>query len=411
METLWQRRILPYPDLDFDRIVADAERQTGLSDHGDRRFVDRQLAVLLPALKEEARLNTLGDLFAHGQLLKLVMDRLRAVDLFKRHPEILRIELAPPVVVVGPMRSGTTRLQRLLASVPGFTALRLYEVVFPVPGRREFAARAAGRPDPRILATDRMYRFLWWLNPANRWIHPTGPMEVDEELAMLEQSCAGSMIEAQRRVPSFARHCETSDQAESWRYLKNLLRLRTWFAGIDPGLPYVLKTPQAMQDLAAIEAAFPGARYIFIHRDPVAVVASAASLAWNQMVVQSDDVDARWVGQEWLWKTEYRIGVTARVRRTIPADRQMDVTYAEMDADWRGVMRRVLAFLGREAGPEEMRAMEAYVTRAALAHGHFRHRYRPEDFGLEAGEIQARLADYARTYGLAPRRTAAARAA
>ncbi len=407
METLWRRQILPYPDLDFARIVADAERQTGLADHGDRTFFDAQLAVLLPALREEARLNTLGDLFAHGNLLKLVMERLRAVELFKRHPEIRRIELAPPVIVVGPMRSGTTRLQRLLASVPGFTALRLYEVVFPVPGRREFAARAAGRPDPRIVATDRMYRFLWWLNPANRWIHPTGPMEVDEELAMLEQSCAGSQIEAQRRVPSFARHCEATDQAESWRYLRDLLKLRTWFTGTDPALPFVLKTPQSMQDLAAIHATFPGARYLFIHRDPVSVVASAASLAWNQMVIQSDEVDARWVGQEWLWKTGHRIAVTAQVRQTIPPDRQLDVTFEEMNADWAGVMRRVLAFLGRETTPEAMAAMQAYAMRAAREHGHQNHRYRPEDFGLSAGLIRERFADYVLTYDLGPMRQAA----
>jgi hypothetical protein len=407
METLWRRQILPYPDLDFDRIVADAERQTGLSDHGDRSFFDHQLDVLVPALREEARLNTLGDLFAHGNLLKLVMERLRAVDLFKRHPEILGIELAPPVIVVGPMRSGTTRLQRLLASVPGFTALKLYEVVFPVPGRREFAARAALRPDPRIVATDRMYRFLWWLNPANRWIHPTGPMEVDEELAMLEQSCAGSMIEAQRRVPSFARHCEDTDQGESWRYLKDLLKLRAWFTGTDPSIPYVLKTPQSMQDLAAIHRVFPGAHYIFIHRDPAQVVASAASLAWNQMVIQSDHVDARWVGQEWLWKTGHRIDVTARVRETIAADRQMDVTFAEMNADWVGVMDRVLGFLGRETTADALARMNAYVARAAREHGHGNHRYRPEDFGLEAGAIRERFADYARTYGLEAERRAA----
>ncbi|MFN3591524.1 MAG: sulfotransferase family protein [Thermaurantiacus sp.] len=407
METLWKRQILPYPDLDFARIVADAERQTGLSDHGNRAFFDRQLSVLLPALREEARLNTLGDLFAHGNLLKLVMERLRAVDLLKRHPEIRRIALAPPVIVVGPMRSGTTRLQRLLASVPGFTALRLYEVVFPVPGRREFAARAAGRPDPRIAATDRMYRFLWWLNPANRWIHPTGPMEVDEELAMLEQSCAGSQVEAQRRVPSFARHCEATDQSESWRYLRDLLKLRTWFTGTDPSLPFVLKTPQSMQDLDAIHATFPDAHYVFIHRDPVSVVASAASLAWNQMVIQSDDVDARWVGQEWLWKTEHRIGVTARARERIAPDRQMDVTFEEMNADWRGVMRRVLGVLGREVTPNAEAGMAAYMARAAREHGHANHRYAPRDFGLEAGAIRERFRDYACTYGLGERRRAA----
>jgi len=392
LQSAWAAGILPPADLCPERLRAMAEKETGLRDdtHEDRAFFERQLAVLLPALHHEARMTSFGRLIAHGSLLKVMKERLWAEALFRAHPEIDRIELAPPIVVVGPMRSGTTRLQRLLACDPGFDALKLYEASCPVPWPRSFTARQ----DPRIAYVGRGLRLLTSINPTISEIHPTGPLEVDEELGLNEQSLSGALIEAQRRIPSFARHCETVDQGPAYARLKRLLKLRTWFADKDPARPYVLKTPQHMQDLAALMAAFPDAKLLFLHRDPVTVVASGASLAWNQMVIQSDHVDAHWVGREWLHKTGHRLDVTARVRTTIASEQQLDLGFEEMNRDWQGAIARVYRFLGRDLQLEAMAAMQDYVRRAASEHGYARHRYSLSDFGLSAGEVEEQLAPY-----------------
>ncbi|MCS6986817.1 MAG: sulfotransferase [Sphingomonadaceae bacterium] len=396
LEHLWDRGLQPPADLSWARIVERAERETGLSDHGDTAFLQAQRDVLIPALREEARLNTLGRVIAHGTLLKIVKERLWAEELFKRHPEIDREELAPPLVVVGPMRSGTTRLQRLLAADPMFSGLRLYESACPVPWPRSFTRT----PDPRIARTRFGLRVISWINPATLDVHPTGPLEVDEELGMLEHSLAGALIEAQRRVPSFARHGETTDLKPAYERMRRLLKLRQWFTG--DRRPLVLKTPQTMQDLATFHAVFPGARYVFTHRDPVAIVASSASLAWNQMVVQSDEVDPCWVGQEWLHKTRLRIDRCLRDRAAIPADRQIDVTFEEVDRNWPRTVARIYAHFGWDWTPMARAAMTAYVRRAAREHGFARHRYAPEDFGLDAGAVAERFRDYAERFDLKP---------
>ena len=49
--------------------------------------------------------------------------RLMVEDLLQKHPEILERRLAPPVVIVGLARSGTTRLHRLLAQDAQFLHL------------------------------------------------------------------------------------------------------------------------------------------------------------------------------------------------------------------------------------------------------------------------------------------------
>ncbi len=392
LHAAWKAGVLPPADMCPQRLRAMAEAETGLSaDSIDRDFFETQLAVLLQDLHGAARLSDFGRLVAHGSILKVMKERLWFEALLTAHPEIDAIELAPPIIVVGPMRSGSTRMQRLLASDPAHDALRLFEAQCPVPGPKVRAALMRGRTDPRIAQVRHALRFVTAINPAIGHIHPTGPLEVDEELGLNEQSLSGALIEAQRRVPGFARHCEAVSQLPVYQRLKRLLKLRAWLNGSDPARPLVLKTPQHMQDMDALLRVFPEAHYLFLHREPVAVVASGASLAWNQMVVQSDDVDPHWVGAEWLHKTAHRMVVTARARERIAAGKQFDLHFDEVGQDWRHAVARVYAWMGRELRPDALRAMEAYVARAAAQHGFDRHRYRLEDYGLCAGGVRERL--------------------
>ena len=393
LRSAWNAGLFQPVDLSPERLRAIAEKDTGLTvDRSDRALFDSQLAVLLPALQEEARLTDFGRLVSHGSLLKLMKERLWFDAIMAEHPEIDRIELAPPLIIVGSMRSGTTRMQRLLASDPAFNALRLFESQAPVPSPAAMRAKAAGRRDPRIAQSGRILKLLVSINPAILDVHPTGPTEVDEELGLLDQSLSSAMIEVQKRVPGFARHCEATDQTPAYRRLHRLLKLRTWFEGADPAKPYVLKTPQHMQDIAALHAVFPTSPMIFLHRDPVQLVASGASLAWNQMVIQSDDVDPRWIGREWLHKTKLRLERVSAMRRIISARQQIELSFAEVGADWRAAIARTYAMLDRELTPHALAAMQAYIDRAEREHRHAQHRYRLEDFGLNAGDVRDELA-------------------
>lgn len=380
---LWRARALPPPDLQEETLDRMAIKSTGLSDFGDDAFMRTALRVLLPALREEADLNAWGRLIAHGSLLKTLKERLWAEALFKEHPEILQRPVAAPIVVVGQMRSGTTRLQRLLARDTRFAALNLYELMCPVPWPSSFTRRI----DPRIGYTAAALRFLNWVNPANGAIHPTGATEVDEELGMLAASVAGAQLEAQWRVPSFAAWSEATDQTPAYAWMKRLLQLAGWFSGRDPSKPWVLKTPQHMQDLPALLTVFPDARLVFTHRDPRAVVPSGASLAWHQMIVQSDTVDARWVGAEWLRKAAHRDTVMRTTPLPAPA---LDLEYEDVSTDWRDAIRRVYAFLRLELSPAIMDSMSTVAHQRDTGHS-----YDAADFGLDDAAIAAAFSELA----------------
>jgi len=382
------------PLLEKQALLDEARAFTGLDDFGDRWF-ERPLAVLLDAVKSEARLNPAGEWTAQKQVLKVLTDRLWAERWFDRHPEILERPMLRPVIIVGPMRSGTTRLHRLLAADRRFSHLRSFETISPVP-RPEFVP---GGPDFRVTLAARIARLARLANPRTLTIHPTGPMQPEEELGLLVNSFWSMKHDAMWWVPSYGRWCERQHPEPAYRQMVRLLKLVGWSQQVSSLRPWVLKTPQHLFDLPALMAVFPDARVIFTHRDPLAVVGSAASLAWNQTIIYSDHADPAAIGAEWLRKTRLQIERMHFDRRAIPEQQQIDVFYEDMEQDWQGTMARVYRFLGLELAPA-LPAMAAYQRRTAPPRRR-PHHYSLEEFGLTPGRVLDELGDYVRDYDIA----------
>lgn len=392
------RRIGAFPParLEMAHLLDTAVEETGLDDFGDRWF-ERPMAVLLDSIREEAHLNAAGEIAALGQFRHVLRDRLLTQMWFKRHPEILARPIPHPVVIVGPMRSGTTRLHRLLAADRRFAHLRSFETISPVP-RPGFEEVMAGRArDFRPKLASRIMKVARLANPRTLSIHPTGPYEPEEELGLLVASMWGMKHEAQWTVPTYGRWCEGEDATPAYRHMADLLRLIGWSQQESSLRPWILKTPQHMLDLPALLKVFPDARLIFTHRNPCDVVASAASLAWNQTIIYSDRADPAAVGQEWLRKTELMTRRMMEARKAIAPERMIDVLYDDMDRDWRGTMARVYRFLGLDMQPA-LPGMERYIERSRALKRR-PHRYSLAEFALRECEVSERLALYIHRFG------------
>jgi hypothetical protein len=385
------------PSLRKDALLEAAAARAGLDDFGDRWF-EGPLEVLLEAVRGEARLNAAGDFSADKQFDKVLIDRLWAQMWFKRHPEILARPIKRPVVIVGPMRSGTTRLHRLLASDRRFSHMRSFETISPVP-RPDFEEVLEGRrEDFRPILAARIMKVARLANPRTLSIHPTGPYEPEEELGLLVASMWGMKHEAQWMVPSYGRWCEGQDATPAYRYLADLLRLVGWSQQASSLRPWILKTPQHMLDLPALLKVFPDARLIFTHRDPRQVVGSAASLAWNQTIIYSDHAEASAVGREWLGKSALQVERMMAARKAIPPERIIDVQYEDMEGDWRSTMARVYRFLDLDMEPA-VEGMNDYLERSRALKRR-PHQYSLGEFGLSEGEVVERFAGYIRRFSV-----------
>lgn len=365
---LWTKGLAPPPD--FTRLAALADRvvaEEAAPAPPWREAFER----LLASLEGEARLNAIGRTFAYVQIEAILKRRARAARLWRTHPEIAAVPIVRPIVVLGQMRSGTTRVQRLLACDPRLANTRLFEMLEPIPRRFE----------PRALKAAAQLAMLDALNPAIAAIHPSGACQVDEPLPLLTFSFYGAQLDAQWWVPGFTRWWEGQDRRWVYREFAQLLRTVLWHRGGDPARPLVLKVPQFMEDVAPLLRVFPDARMICLERDRKAVVASAASLAWNQMRVQSDAADPRAIGAEWSRRTDRRAALAAKDRAAHPEVPQIEVGFAAMNADWRAEMRRIYAFLGLDLSARLEGRMARYLATAERS-GYRHHAYRPEEFGL-----------------------------
>lgn len=384
---------LPKTRIEELRLLESARKRTGLRDFGDLSFLPR-LRLLIDALNNEADLNPIGRLMQRQSLSSILRDRLYLQDLLKRHPEILERNIPNPVVIVGLARSGTTRLHRLMAADEQFLHLKAWESMKPVPYPASEEIRDCGHGiDPRLTEIEQGLKVVLAMSPQIATVHPLGAEEVEEEIGLIMHDFSTQMFEVQSKVESFAEHLMTHDQTPAYELMITLLKVTSWFRNDPEDKPWILKSPQHMQDLDALMNVFPGAKIICPHRDPVKSVGSACSMTWNSIVRDSDSVDPLWVGNEWLSKTERMVKKNLRVRETIPANQQHDVLYADITADWRNAIGKLYDFLGMEFTPQAQSGMQAWLDSNAQ-HKHGAHKYALEDFGLTKEQVESRMAFY-----------------
>ena len=367
LESAWNKGWLSRPPLDPEALMAKAAApvkaggETGGRDAEDVADFRIRLERLTGALVSEADLNPLGQAIAHGQLVRVIRQRLRLGRWWTRYPALAATPIAPPILVVGQMRAGTTRVHRLLAADPAHTATRFCDSWNPVPQKRlDLRALKCG------LALLGARRIDPWIDT----IHPFGARRADEELGWLASALDHCAYEAQWRIPGYTAFSEARDPAPIYREFARILATDA-ARHRNAGVPRVMKVPQFAEDLCSVLEQFPGARVVVARREPADIAASAASLVANQMTIQCDNVDLGWIEQEWRRKIALREERLEQglARFTGPVAR---VDFAALEADWEGEMRAVYAALGLDLGPAALAAMRREQRRAEQSH-HTRH--------------------------------------
>ena len=364
LEAAWRRGLSDRPSLDPDALWGKALRDIAAEgEQGPRSAADMadfrlRLEVLSEALQAEARLNAVGLTVAHGQLVRVIRQRLELGVLWRERPELLETELAPPIIIVGQMRSGTTRVHRLLAADPAHAATRFCDSWLPVPRK----------PDTRPAWSALSLFLARALDPWLDTIHPFGTTRPDEELGWLACALDHCAYEAQWRIPTFSAFSEARDPAPVYREFARLLRTDAdWHDNAER--PRVLKVPQFAEDLPALLAQFPDARVVLTHRCENDLARSAASLVANQMAIQSDDVDFDWIETEMLRKITLRQDRmdTALAQFTGPLSR---VDFEALNGDWESEVARIYHDLGLVLTPAALAGMHAEQSRAAAGDHH-----------------------------------------
>ncbi|WP_199857886.1 sulfotransferase family protein [Erythrobacter sp. EC-HK427] len=358
LESLWERGFANKPSLDpavlWEKALKDspAAGEAGGRSAQDVADFRERLIALTHALQAEARLNSLGLTIAHGQLVRVIRQRLELGALWASTPDVLAHPMAPPIIVVGQMRSGTTRVHRLLAADPAHAATRFCDSWLPVPRR----------PDTRPAWSALSLLAARTLDPWLDSIHPFGVTRADEELGWLACALDHCAYEAQWRIPSFSAWSEARDPAPVYREFARILRTDAHFHG-NAMQPRVLKVPQFAEDLPALLEQFPEARLVMTKRCQDDLAASSASLVANQMTIQSDTPCIDWIRSEVQRKIALRQERMAEARAAFTGP-VADVDFRDLDKDWEAAVARIYADLGLTLSPKALAAMQAEQRRA-----------------------------------------------
>lgn len=376
----WHRGWLPEPDLSSDALWALAAKPYGgaaqTGETGGRRPEDvadfrERLERLCKAAREEADLNALGRAMAYGQLVRVVKSRLALGTLWASQPALIETPLAPPIIVIGHMRSGTTRIHKLLAADPAHSHTRYCDAYHPVPSRLGLN-RVKSAVDLAMLGA---------INPWLQSIHPMAPAEVEEELAWLAAALNHSIYESQWCIPSYSAWSEARDPAQIYREFARILRMDAQMRGINDK-PRILKVPTFAEDLGTLLQEFPDARLVVAERNREAVLKSAVSLAANQMAIQSDSCDLARIEALWRHKLSLREERMARVL----ADWRGPIVRLHFDAltaDWEAEMRRTYRELDLPLSAAAINAMRAAMAGQETGH-HRAHAEQLERFAKRA---------------------------
>lgn len=384
--------VIPSVVFDQTAMLDEALRRADLgraSDFGDASFRE-PMRRLLRALDEEARLNAIGRVSQYERIVGLLVNRLRTEDHIRRHPEILEEVIDRPFAIVGLGRTGTTMLQRTIASDPGMLSLKWYESRNPAP----FPESDGADTDPRIADAEAEVEMMLEASPDLIAAHPMDAHAPDEEIMLLEHAFISANPEAFCNVPEFARRLEDEDPTAGYRYLKRLLQFLQWQKKRrgESGRRWALKSPHHLGFFPALFDVFPDAKVILAHRDPIQTVPSMASLIHAIRILGSDEVDPVEIGAQWGSRLRRMVDRCIEFHGEYP-ERFLDLRYEDLIADPMAQIRRIYDFIDEELSASATQRMREWAVENSRDKRPV-HSYTLEKFGFTEEGLRKDFANY-----------------
>ncbi|GAA1865997.1 sulfotransferase [Myceligenerans crystallogenes] len=361
--------------------VAQIEQDAGTQDPA---YADG-LGVLVRAVAAEPRLTPLGWTLALTDLKGRYANKLRVRRLLAEHPGIAGERIENPVFVLGLPRTATTLTHRVLAASAAHRGPLLWEMSWTDLENRE-------RAEKQIRMMDRGSKVVTGLlAPDMKNMHPTGAGMPEETLWLLPHGpfYAGMFGTLAPYVEWFEQR-PAADLTADYRFVHDALKVLQH--GREPKR-WILKYPGHLNDMPTIREVFPDATFVWTHRDPSSVVASACSLVETGWAMYQKDPDPLEVGQVVMnWMVTW-LGNALEARLDLPPSSLVDVPYHTLAADPHTEVPRLYEAIGATWTAADAEKLAQVIARPAGAKPH---RYDLSRYGFTPDQVQETFADYLR---------------
>jgi hypothetical protein len=380
-------------------LKALASTNTGLNDFGDPAR-DEGLEALVRSINEEswagmtdkARTLAVEYLVHHlGIRLKLIADR-------KANPAIAQQRIKAPLIVVGPPRSGSTLLHNLLSLDSDSMAPEHWLCSEPSPPLALGAPSAA-----RMASAEEQMTRLFELIPD---IFITHPYMIEEGAGALAECGSDilSMAFTSQQLwcfwggETYRRYLLKADHSAALGFHHDFLQHAQW--GQD-GKRWVLKGSDHMLWMRELAAQYPDAKLIWNHRDLAQQLGSLASVQSILRGLNGHPVtpEARHAqGRKAIDLQHAAVEKAMRARAEIGEDQFIDVSYHDVMAGPVETVRRIYEACGLEMSDEHAARIRDWLAEHKQTK-HGVHKHSPEEFGMDADEINERFSAYRERFG------------
>jgi hypothetical protein len=367
--------------LDPEMLVGAALRRSGRREFQDASFLPA-LRLLLECCESEADLNVFGRQAVKWDVLRCLSNLLRFEAEEDLDPGVVGEKIDRPIFITGLPRSGTTLLHSLLTVDPLLRVPRCWETISPYPKKS---------PDRRRQQVDGQLRVFQRLAPEMAALHPLSadsPQECTEITAQVFQSLRYEMT---YRIPSYQSWIDAAGHVSAYRFHKRFLQHLQHQHG---GGRWVLKCPDHIHALNAIEQIYPDCGIVFVHRDPLRVIASATKLTEVVRRPFTRHVDKKEIGRQVLGRlTE---GIDTMVERSIADPRVFHLRYMEFARNPLAAIQLLYRHFGLTLEDETRERMCEFLAASPPAS----HQCTAEEFGLNPQRLRDRFESYMEHFGI-----------
>lgn len=370
------------PDKVFDRALAAQRSETDdavLTEEDERALED--LRVFLHHAAAVDSLSGVGWLSIHGMVRNRIRNRFLVRRLQAQHPEVRDEPITAPVFVIGLPRTATTLTHKILANAEGGRGPYMWEMDnLGLPRPAEEAERLQR-------ATQRRLDQILTLSPSWGRIHPVRADWVEEIYFLLNHS---RLHNTMAPMPGYLEFLRAHDARTDYRFVRDALQI---LQHRRPTPRWMLKHPDCLGETAAIHDVFPGAKFVWTHRDPHTVMGSMCSMAESLAYLhrRHKAVDPHEIGRLWLDILPEMVERARRHRTAMPRETIVDVAYHAMMADPFTYIPNLFEQLDLKWTDRDERNLEEALNRPRDQRGH---EYSMLHYGLEPAMIDKAFGDY-----------------
>lgn len=371
---------------DASELLQEARSLTGLHDFGPEPFVDA-LSTLLTAIGNEANLAESALEGQLGEIRALLVSRLRIEATFAQFPQINDERIEPPVIIIGPQRSGTSKLFRAIARDPQWNFLPTWQAIDPVPPDRH---RQPSGTDLRVRQGEE-----WVASMSGQQSGHSFETQAPEMEALLMRD-SFLLNTGKRLVPTHQSFVEQADHQPVYRRLRRQLQLIQW-QNRTAGKRWILKSPPHLLGLNALTREFPDATLVMTHRDPPECIASMCRLTELAQQKSARSVDHARIGRCWSRIIVLGLERFMDFEDSGASDRIVHIRYRDIEDNLLSAIGSVYAIAAAPVTPETVSAITAWEAQNPR-HKDGAFRYRLEDYGLTRAGIERDCERWLRRY-------------